>query len=277
MSRIYFHSPDGEAELRGSERAHMGLLCKDIFLASLGSIWDYKDNRSWTRQLFPPNHYLLQGNEDRRPTYEQSFSTYMSVGDAEIILGGRKISGWVVGLNTALAIGNDVFKMYARLHGQCEIHCFVRGENRAWLAAIMEQGLTDGICRQNQGWESVIAFLRSTNQLPVVCSYSVCHQFPNPDVADVFEGAETDEEREAARERWYALSKAEQWELAFPKLHWSLELKPDNWDEYRFSDVPNGFQLQRIVSSVERSLQIEVRPSALQADAKKKRKEENSK
>jgi hypothetical protein len=33
MSRIYLNSPSGRAELRGSERAHMKILCDRLALA----------------------------------------------------------------------------------------------------------------------------------------------------------------------------------------------------------------------------------------------------
>jgi hypothetical protein len=253
VSRIYFHSQDGTAELRGSERAHMGILCCDMFIASLGEIWDWKDNRSWTRELFPAGHYVLKaGREFNGPSYAQCCETYLRVGDAEILLGGKPVSGWTIGLNTALAMGNQVIKLFARLHGQCEIHCFVRGENRAWLSDIMAEGLLEGICRRDQGWEDVIQLLRSTDKLPVVCSYSVCRQFPNAAVAlTLFAGfldeAERDEDREAAFERFDELPASERWALAYVKLHPSLELQPDNWDAYRFGDLPNGFQLERLV------------------------------
>jgi hypothetical protein len=111
----------------------------------------------------------------------------------------------------------------------------------------MAEGLLEGICRQDQGWEDVIQFLRSTDKLPVVCSYSVCGQFPNAEVAGFLDEAETDEEREAAFERFDELPASERWDLAYAKLHPLLELQPDNWDAYRFSDLPNGFQLERLV------------------------------
>lgn len=31
MSRVYFHSPGMESEVRGAERAHMGVLISDFF------------------------------------------------------------------------------------------------------------------------------------------------------------------------------------------------------------------------------------------------------
>jgi hypothetical protein len=139
----------------------------------------------------------------------------------------------------------------ARLHGQCEIHCYVEAENRLWLANIIESGLEKGIYRKNLdwgdlgledlGWNSVITLLGNGCRSPVVTSYSVCDTFPNPCVANfkvIEEGSCKDWDKlSELREAWYNLSKDKQWELAIAGLREriGIELKPENWDDYYFS------------------------------------------
>jgi hypothetical protein len=43
-------------------------------------------------------------------------------------------------------------RFLARLHGQCEVHGWVAGKNRAWLADIIETGRETAILRDDMGW-----------------------------------------------------------------------------------------------------------------------------
>lgn len=56
MSRVYFHSQHGEAELRGSERAHCGLLVDHLTDGFLSSI--YGEDVQRLLGLVRPDHYL---------------------------------------------------------------------------------------------------------------------------------------------------------------------------------------------------------------------------
>lgn len=262
MSRIYFHSEHGTAEVRGWERAHMGVLSTDLLKASL----------------------ILHGGASRKPTIlraiplgeyvhaidgyalERDLDVWLSVAiDHEFLIDGHRADVFTVALNTALALGNDVVKLCARLHGQCEIHCYVEGPHRAWLAGIIEQGRKIGLLRKDSGWEDVITLLRSRADEPVVCSYSVCEQFPNYGIvrregvwtaprvawdADFNERPlEPGEEGEEDTDAWYDKPKDEQWQLALIALRQQasarhLELTPDGWDTYYFEQGLTGFDVQ---------------------------------
>ena len=50
MSRVYFHSKDGTAELRGSERAYAGCMCEDLMIAAVDDHWSVK---SWIAHWLP--------------------------------------------------------------------------------------------------------------------------------------------------------------------------------------------------------------------------------
>jgi hypothetical protein len=210
MSRIYFHSPSGTAELRGSERAHMGLTCAALTAAMFRPGKDVWSKRPALLSL------ILPGYDERM------FDIYLSSGNRDFEVDGAKYDAFSVTLNTALAIGGDPLRLMARLHGQSELHGWVAGPNREWVAAIIDEGRASGLMRAGQGWEKVAAFLRTSDSEPVVTSYSVCDRFPNAGVAGWKDANGGDD--------WYVLPHAEQWDRAFAGIQGTgLEFRPDAW------------------------------------------------
>lgn len=272
MSRIYFHSPSGTAELHGSERAWLGGLVNDIALGVLSPSSPSRIDR--LRSFIHPDHYLAAtdpyavdaygrgGVESWASTYATSFSVGWSRSTPLIQYRGKELDSFTLALNTAALLGNDQIKLAARLHGQCELHAWVDGPNRTWLAAVMQTGLDSGIYRSGfergqaestwvpQGWDEVIDLLRQRDDEPVVTSYSVCDQFPNSSVGDWMPpwpdgvpkqwdalSEEQQEQRSSRSDAWYELDDVEQWRISMAGLRSSeggLELKPDNWDRFRF-------------------------------------------
>ena len=235
MSRIYFHSPSEDVEVGGSERHYMASVVETIATSIL---WSQVDIHSLGR--FLPNCYAKTELE-RMPKlkhFNESLDLWwrISLGeDHNVHIGGKKYDVWELTLNTALALGSDPVKLFARLHAQCEIHCFVKGKNRNWLADIIEEGVGSGLYRDSeygQGtgpqWSNVVKLLRSSKKDPVVCSYSVCEQFPNAYIAG-YRGNECD--------KFYDLPDARKWDLAMKgllKTSGGLELKPDYWRVFKF-------------------------------------------
>lgn len=263
MSRIYFHSPSGETELAGAERAYMGYICSEVALALVDLDSPHVVDRLVS--LLDPTHRL--STDARSPfmgttsvvdaQWQQRMRSALahSIFGSPLMWKGQRIATFSLVLNTALAVGGDAIKLAARLHGQCEIHTYVEGPNRSWLAGIMRQGLDSNIFRKglrgySMGWENVIDFLLARDDEPVVTSYSVCDSFPNKSVGDWMpawpEGVprkwdllteEQQAERGARGEEWYDLDKAEQWRISLAGLRASeglADLKPDNWQTMRF-------------------------------------------
>jgi hypothetical protein len=145
---------------------------------------------------------------------------------------GELLSNLSLVLNTVLVVGNDPLCLYARLHGQCEIHAYVEGPNRTWLANVIRDGLEYGVYRPEAGWESVVTLLRNREDEPVVTSYSICESFPNRDVADWVPPGEANEDDDAHEDAWYDLDADERWRLAMTALRVDTEslreLQPEN-------------------------------------------------
>jgi hypothetical protein len=184
--------------------------------------------------MLPPESYL----RSERLSFEQSAETWLHCANGELIVDGHAETLFQIMLNSAMEVGNDVLRLAARIHGQCELHCYVEGKHRAWLASIVQQGLDSNVYRSNVGWEKVVKLLELDTKNPVVTSYSVCDQFPNSFVA----GWEDDSDGDG----WYGLPHKKQWHMAMAGLRkqaGGLELTPENWDSIRFGKGITAFSL----------------------------------
>jgi hypothetical protein len=248
MSRVYFHSPSGDAELLGSERAHLSLLAKATAMGRVAS------SPLRFRSLLPSDHYLTRLQSDQPEAWAGWYETALKTHSAAIEYRGQPIESFALLLNTALESGDDALVLAARIDGQCEIHGWVDGPNRGWLADKVQAAVDSGVFRRGflvqgspggkpvwsvQGWDGVIALLRSRDDEPVVMSYSVCDGFPNPVVAGVARAIEDDldGECEGEGEAFYESPRSEQWAACMAELRTGvngLEFRPDNWEEFRF-------------------------------------------
>lgn len=250
MSRIYFHSEHGEAEVSGCERALFGCYCSDALLGALG-LNRYPDKglaESIERLLVSPRADYVRLNP------AQYLATFLSVasGGEVFDLGERgQVTVFAVALNTLLATASDSMALAARIHGQCELHCYVEGPNRDWLARLISNGRSAGIFRRDMGWEAVAELLASRDDGPVVLSYSVCVSFPDRIVTEWEPpppSAEDDDDGERADEAWAALPDDERWRLSMDGLRarrGGAELRPDQWawPDYYFEKPVNAFHV----------------------------------
>lgn len=247
MSSIAFQSLNRTVYISGRERASLGIFCQN---------WLYM-------QLAPST---LAANEFVGAllgrSYEGFGSNLHAMRDLQLqcaagdyfTLGDEKYEIFAMALNSVLTDGNRAAQLAAKIHGQCEIHCYVEGEDRAWMAEIVEEGLATRIFRPNQGWaigkpntpgwEALAEFLCEDSETPVVASYSVCDSFPGPHLAPVGWAHDPEDPWEA----WSELSPDEQWAMAMQSLREErgLRLSPDRLAT-PFYDGLNGREFQRRV------------------------------
>lgn len=181
MSRIYFHSPSEETEVRGYDRAMLGSMVSDVSWPCL-NVSTFRLSEDPIFKLLPPGCYLTGVNyRDEHARYE-SFKTWFNVGmDGGFVIDGADVSIFSAQLNTIATMGSDTMCFLARIHAQCESHGWIDGPNRAWAAGLLEDALDNHVfIREDAGWRDVIAMLRKRDDEPVVTSYSVCESFPDP-------------------------------------------------------------------------------------------------
>ena len=254
MSRVYFHSEDDRAAILGSERAWLYHICKKMSIGLFNIPDGIGDQgKALTFSLYSSlpessciKDFFLLEKESSAATIKQGewlrfkslFECYQSVSDDKFF---DKIPIWLLWLNTACLVGNDAIKLAARIYGQCECHCWVRGENKKWLAAIIEKALATHLYRRNSGWEDVVELLNQENDSPVVLSYSVCDSFPNATVAGWG----------VRWEKFEQLEDSEKWLLAVTNLEESgrgLELAPQTWDDFYFAQGWDVFKFNQLIS-----------------------------
>lgn len=233
MSAVYFHSPSDSAELRGTERAHFGVLVTSIGFAALG-VSDMFGDDDIAAAVTPP---VRDKRFPATTIWANVAKTSLRFPD------GSLHNVWHLLLNTCLAIGGEPLQFAARLHAQCEVHGWIAAEDRAWLASVIEAGRASGLYRAGVGWEHIVKFLRACPDEPVVLSYSVCDSFPNPDAADAKD-----------RDAWYELPRAERWATAWAKLRErdDLRIKPEG---VLFGAGINAFQARDEVTGWSRRWQ----------------------
>lgn len=248
MSAIQFNCRSKVVSVWGVERANMMMLCKDLLAATIKV--DYAKLEAVNKVV--TNCFTGTAPPSHSQSAPLALQLMFNLGNVTVYADGRGDSGFTVGLNSALCIGNDAIKLMARLNGQCEMHCWVADKNRHWLANIIEQGLSTGIFRRNVGtrstsWHKVVELLRSDNVGDVVCSYSVSDNFPNSKIA----GLDEDE--------YNSLKAGQQWDAAMDGLRTikGLELTPDNWESYRFGNGLSGFDAAREIWSLDQSTSVQ--------------------
>ena len=143
------------------------------------------------------------------------------------------------GLNRVLRLHSQPLMLMARIHAQCESHCWVDGPHRAWLAAIIEQGRGCSLFRPMMGWEDVMQMLLQDQREPVFLSYSVSGTWPpyaeDLSIPEQYDRGEAElRAQSAAEDRSEALEVLGEPDPAPAAM--SLELRPSNWFDYRFAE-----------------------------------------
>lgn len=171
MSHVTFTTRNGDrAEVPSGERAYAMSLSAAINMAIL----DVKRNESgprWLRDMCdpPPGRDLAHWMDGGESRCKASF----------VLPDKRKILAYHVFLNTLIKMGSDPLRFLARFEGTCELHGWVAGWNRYWLADVVDNGRKSNILRSEMGWEDVTKLLRSGDAHPVVMSFSASEPFPN--------------------------------------------------------------------------------------------------
>jgi len=234
----------------GSDRANFSFLAERMFVG----LFAMDDPYIWEK-IVP--HVKNDPYVDKRTALMNDIKGY-SFESSVLHVDGEPIDLFTAKLNTALRYGSDVMKLAARLHGQSELHCWVAGKNRAWLADIMENAPTT-VFRVNTEtgesyWKPIIDALRETDEGDAVFSYSVSSGFPLVQYDKKFLASlkeiedEEDYDEGEARYLWNEKPLEERWENTIEVFKEEtesqmLELTPDNWDSYYFGQGADALSI----------------------------------
>ncbi|MFI7608884.1 hypothetical protein ACIBTV_27740 [Micromonospora sp. NPDC049366] len=256
MSYIGFHTAEETGYVSGAERAHLDGLVQDTAAGHRRRVFgeDLPGRPSTLRRAVNwPAETLASDRFDQRT------DTYIAVEPfrlrAVLPSGPTGENLFDVDLNTVIAHGAEAEQLAARISGQCEVHAFIEGKDRAWFADLVDAATALGVFRRDMsrypqraayphGWDKVAALARATDTGPIVMSYSVAEWFPNQDIAvwpESLPDPDTDPDgADAADEAWNALTDRERWERAVTGLRrkaetaWLLRISPDNLSQAAF-------------------------------------------
>lgn len=257
MSTVDFVSEHGRASLHGSEGHYLASLPARVTIGLLDAD-SFRARETWADLLAPGSS--LHGLNDF--AFGNFFATAWRVGGVggghgDFAWRGHPIDPYHVSLNTALALGGDPLRLACRI--DVAGVCWVDGPHRAWLADIIDEGLSTRLLRgPHQGWTEVATFLRECGDEPVVMRSSVNGDgFPSPYLGGWFPpelGEDyrllSDEQKRAWDERqdeWEEIDESEQWRIAFAALRanrrQSVEMRPDTWRDLYFGNGLTAFDL----------------------------------
>jgi hypothetical protein len=225
MSSVAFTDSHDEARVSGADRHHFATTLWGMTrgMLDLPTTRPYGEaDAKWRRAL---------GIRDESEIGQ--LETRLHIESRPFMVAGVLVNPFELHLNTGIVFGGDAIRFAARVHGQCEIHGFVEGPNRAWLADIIERGPATIFRepRRYDGWPGVVRLLRARSDEPVAMSYSVTEGFPSNihcrDISDA---------------KWDRMSHKRRWAAAVESLRameragrW-LEMKPESWAGFRFGD-----------------------------------------
>lgn len=278
MSHIRFQTKQNEACVGGRERHFCSGLISNM-AKGLGDFDGFLRFKYKPEEVHIAMRTLGIGHKMELDHY------LMGMLNPERTIGDETFNKWWVELNTALVCGSDEMRFAVRVHASCETFGYVEDPNREWLAGIIERGLTVGILREEsqgygRGWRDVIDLLMGPDDGPVVMDTSVADSFPI-----VFaEGDHTEDDgchrggdglAEGAElscpiclhyRNFAELTHDEQWDRAVVWLReqdaqyecgFGLEMKPDNWAQYRYGDGRTVFDMKAaIYAEYDRRMQV---------------------
>lgn len=259
MSYVAWHTRDhGTVELRGSENAHAGGVCRDIALGLLRLPADYKKAELVAHLVDPPDYVRKWGLPENHQFWASGLRTWLSV-DGAVLLDGEPMPFGDLALNTAITM-NRPLRLLAWMAGTCENHGYFEGAAKSALLETISEGLEAKILREGAGWEKVSALITKASG-PIVWSYSVGEGFPDPWVLDGTPDPDDQVAVDAWEEKWYVFdgetdesrrkagkpTQGEIWDMCMEHLRaqkWPVALHPDIEQGYRSGKTVFDFLAQ---------------------------------
>lgn len=179
MSRLYFTSPSGTAELSGAEFAHLRSVAHGVGepFWRIGDLDDIADllslaprdpragyaylhdsldkalaekaanDEKWAEREREGRQGFPNTVHDAQDGLRRSVEIFLHGDSLPLQIAGHTVRSADVKLNTALRLGNDVIKLITKLAGWGESHAWFDGKDRAWAADLIDEGVKTGVLR----------------------------------------------------------------------------------------------------------------------------------
>src|ERR1700679_1963327 len=134
MSRVYFHDEHGRVEILGSERHWCSAVAEGAAIGAF-RLDDIAFDDHWIFRALRP---AISFDDRRHLGWTLRSGSHSCLVMPNGVDAGDTIS---VLANPAIVLGSPAVQFAARLNASCEAHLFVEGENRAWLADVVDAGL----------------------------------------------------------------------------------------------------------------------------------------
>jgi len=166
MSRMTFETKAQRIDVDYSEWYFIAELIEKMTNAILAP----QKNRKILLAGIPSSH-ILSDEELNDETWVKEFYQAMEYeGDGLLRVKKKRIDETDLRVNTVLATGSDAMKMATMFYAKCSTGAYVRGENRAWMANIIEDD-NAALFRPGHGWEEVVTMLRKSTEETVFFSF----------------------------------------------------------------------------------------------------------
>lgn len=233
MSYIEFESINRLVNVAGSERGHFGTYANKVVWSVLCDATDpIRQDGNPLKSVIPSSNHVHQIAADRPQEIQKALRLFVECGrstDVYNIQGQPTV--FSVAVNTAYRLGCDFVKMAMRIHAQCECSAWIKAENYAWVARIIDEGLRVGFYRRHQGWSKLAAWLRECTDPHIVLNHTSGCGFMS-EFAHDFDGDEDDREK--------------LWNYAITQLIESgggREIKPQGWNDFYFTNGATAFHV----------------------------------
>lgn len=266
MSSIGFMDRDGEARVSGREHAKFGCMLRDLSWHAVARAFDVHElaGPSSLRHAVDLESWVTDATGTEFARWAKLHLSATGSGGYTHMPDARSVATMLdVNLNTVAAGYSAPVVLAARLVAQCEVNAWIAGEDRGWLADLIDTGratpyppevadsdyLTGNplfadepsVNGRYDGWKGVVDFLRAGDST-VVLDYSVTDGFP-----DIRWACWPVDPGKKFRRLWTKYDPEQRWDLSERGLLRRtngqcalLRISPDNLHEarYGFTQAP---------------------------------------
>ncbi len=214
MNTINFHTEGDVASISVNERKKISDIVNNLVLGCLHSV--IEDGS--IRRYLPDKCHLMHSKN-----FTREFHAWFKAGRDGFQINGGSINIVDMAYNTAMAMGNHVVALIAKLQSREATFRYILPEDCKTISYLLKAGMQSGLCSKGEGWEKICELLNGAEE-PVVISYGKADGFPTKEVA----------RWSGYPESWDNLPEKEKWRLAFYQVGFAKDSKVSSEFDCRY-------------------------------------------